>query len=68
MNGKHNNAFKAARVTKFGEISPLWHTLKTFGHFEWKGSFWDAIGQIFIAVNGQKLNYLVTLHQAYLDW
>ena len=23
------------RLTKFGEILPLWHNVKNFGHFEW---------------------------------
>ena len=57
----------SASVTRFDEISPLWHGVKYFGHFERVklvfGKIFTllmlilhAIGQSFIAVNGQKLN------------
>ena len=66
----------SASVTRFDEISPLWHDVKYFGHFERVqlvfGKIFTllmlilhAIGQSFIAVNGQKFNIqsinLVTL-------
>ena len=51
-------------MTRFGEISPLWHNFKRFGQiFEGVFSIWqkiillwpncDAIGQVSIFVDGQ---------------
>ena len=53
-------------VTRIGEISPLWQIIYVFGnflrvyllfgiHFNPLWHFLNAIGQIFIDVNGQKL-------------
>ena len=58
-------------MTRFGKILPTWHDVKNFGHFERVhlvfgnilNLLWfilQAIGQIFIFVNGQILNkYLI---------
>ena len=54
----------ADSVTRFGEISPLWHYVKNFGHFE-RAIIIFANGQFFIAVIGQKLNKR-TIHQVTL--
>ena len=50
-------------MTRFGEISPLWHNFKNLGHiFEGLISLWQnvdptvakmfTLGQVFIAVDG----------------
>ena len=55
------------RLTRFGEILPLWHNVKNFGHFEWVdllfgkslSLLWqilNSIGQILHVENGQILN------------
>ena len=55
------------RLTKFGEILPLWHNVKNFGHFEWAylvfvkilSLLWqilNSIERIIIVENGKILN------------